>query len=146
MVWYIFKTMPRAIDLELLQLLEDKLGKETARKVAQAIELGLEILEKRAEELAIQKKLELKDELTKELASKADIQVLKAEIQAVRAETQAMEQRLEAKIEKVRSELKEEILRLDRKFTILFLILFFTLILVNQNSLEFLLKVLGVIK
>jgi len=131
--------MARAIDLELLQLLEDKLGKEEARKVAQAIELGLEILEKRAEELAIQKKLELRDELTKELASKADIQVLKAEIQAVRAEMQAMEARLEAKIEK-------EILKLDRKFTIMFIILFFTLILVNQNALEFLLKVLGLIK
>jgi hypothetical protein len=110
---YIFKTMPRVIDLELLQLLEEKLGKETARKVAQAIELGLEVLEKRAEELALQKKLKLKDELTKELASKADLQILRAEIQA-----------MEAKIEK-------EILRLDRKFTILFIILFFTLILVN---------------
>jgi len=138
--------MARAIDLELLQLLEDKLGKEEARKVAKAIELGLEILEKRAEELAIQKKLELRDELTKELASKADIQVLKTEIQAVRAEMQAMEQRLEAKIEKVRLELKEEILKLDRKFTIMFIILFFTLILVNQNALEFLLRVLGLIK
>jgi len=131
--------MARAIDLELLQLLEDKLGKDEARKVAQAIEIGLEILEKRAEELAIQKKLELRDELTKELASKADIQVLKAEIQTVRAEMQAMEARLEAKIER-------EILKLDRKFTIMFIILFFTLILVNQNALEFLLKVLGLIK
>jgi hypothetical protein len=111
-----------------LQLLEDKLGKEEARKVAQAIEIGLEVLEMRAEELALHKKLELKDELTKELASKADLQILRAEIQA-----------MEAKIEK-------EILRLDRKFTILFIILFFTLILVNQNSLEFLLKALGVIK
>jgi len=124
--------MARAINLELLQLLEDKLGKEETRKVAQAIELGLEILEKRAEELALQKKLELKDELTKELASKADLQVL-------RAEMQAMEARLEAKIER-------EILRLDRKFTILSIILFFTVILVNQNALEFLLKVLGLIK
>jgi hypothetical protein len=104
------------------------LGKETAKKVAQAIELGLEVMEKRAEELALQKKLKLKDELTKELASKADLQILRAEIQA-----------MEAKIEK-------EILRFDRKFTILFIILFFTLILVNQNALEFLLKVLGVIK
>jgi hypothetical protein len=138
--------MARAIDLELLQLLEDKLGKDEARKVAKAIELGLEVMEKRAEELAIQKKLELKDELTKELASKSDIQVLKAEIQAVRAEMQAMEQRLEAKIEKVRLELKEEILKLDRKFTILFIILLFAVILVNQNALEFLLKVLGLIK
>jgi len=146
--------MARAIDLELLQLLEDKLGKETARKVAQAIELGLEVMEKRAEELAIQKKLELRDELTKELASKADLLALKAEMQA-------MEQRLEAKIELVRKELsgeinkvktelsakiENEILRLDRKFTILFIILFFTLILVNQNALEFLLKVLGLIR
>jgi hypothetical protein len=59
---------------------------------------------------------------------------------------QAMEQRLEAKIEKVRLELKEEIFKLDRKFTMLFIILLFTLILVNQNALEFLLKVLGLIK
>jgi molecular chaperone GrpE (heat shock protein) len=80
-----------------------------ARKVAQAIEIGLEVMEKRAEELAIQKKLELKDELTKELASKADIQFLKTEIQTVRAEMQAMEQRLEAKIELVRKELGGEI-------------------------------------
>jgi len=34
-----------------------------------------------------------------------------------------------------------KILRLDRKFTILFIILFFALIFVNQNALEFLLKV-----
>ena len=143
-------TMARAIDLELLQLLEDKLGKEEARKVAKAIEIGLEVLEKRAEELALQKKLELRDELTKELASKADIQVLKAEIQAVRAEMQAIEQRLEAKIDKVRTELsakiENEILRLDRKFTILLIILLFTVILVNQNAIEFLLKILGLIK
>jgi hypothetical protein len=49
--------MARAIDLELLQLLEDKLGKEEAKKVAQAIEIGLEVMEKRAEELALQKSL-----------------------------------------------------------------------------------------
>ena len=65
----------------------------------------MRLWKKRAEELALQKKLELRDELTKELASKADIQVLKTEIQAVRAEVQALEARLEAKIEK-------EILRL----------------------------------
>ncbi|MFZ8784827.1 hypothetical protein [Thermocrinis sp.] len=150
--------MARAIDLELLQLLEDKLGKEEARKVAKAIELGLEILEKRAEELAIQKKLELKDELTKELASKADIQVLKTEIQAVRTEMQAMEQRLEAKIELFRKELdgkiEREILKLEHKLEhkfniIMFFIIISTLIIlfsINKDALEFLLKVLGLIK
>ena len=143
--------MARAIDLELLQLLEDKLGKETARKVAQAIELGLEVMEKRAEELAIQKKLELRDELTKELASKADIQTL-------RAEMQAMEERLSAKIELVRRELdgkvEREILKLEHKLEhkfniIMFFIIISTLIIlfnINKDALEFLLKVLGLIK
>ena len=150
--------MARAIDLELLQLLEDKLGKDEARKVAKAIELGLEFMEKRAEELALQKKLELKDELTKELASKADIQVLKAEIQAVRSEMQAMEQRLEAKIELVRKDLdgkiEREILKLEHKLEhkfniIMFFIIISTLIIlfnINKDALEFLLKVLGLIK
>jgi hypothetical protein len=40
MMRYIFKTMPKAIDLELLHPPQDKVGKEKARKVAQAIELG----------------------------------------------------------------------------------------------------------
>jgi hypothetical protein len=143
--------MPKAIDLELLQLLEDKLGKETARKVAQAIEIGLEVMEKRAEELAIQKKLELRDELTKELASKADLQTL-------RAEMQAMEERLSAKIELVRRELdgkiEREILKLEHKLEhkfniIMFFIIISTLIIlfnINKDALEFLLKVLGLIK
>jgi tyrosyl-tRNA synthetase len=143
--------MARAIDLELLQLLEDKLGKEEARKVAQAIEIGLEVLEKRAEELAIQKKLELRDELTKELASKADLQTL-------RAEMQAMEERLSAKIELVRGELdrkiEREILKLEHKLEhkfniIMFFIIISTLIIlfnINKDALEFLLKVLGLIK
>jgi hypothetical protein len=143
--------MARAIDLELLQLLEDKLGKEEARKVAQAIEIGLEVMEKRAEELAIQKKLELRDELTKELASKADLQTL-------RAEMQAMEERLSAKIELVRRELdgkiEREILKLEHKLEhkfniIMFFIIISTLIIlfnINKDALEFLLKVLGLIK
>jgi hypothetical protein len=48
---------------------------------------------------------------------------------------------LEAKVEKVGLELREKVLRLDRKFTILLIILFFALIFVSQNALKFLLKV-----
>jgi len=68
--------MAHTINIELLQLLEDKLGKEEGRKVAEAIEIGLEVIEKKAEAVALQKKLELRDELTKELATKADLLVL----------------------------------------------------------------------
>jgi predicted nucleic acid-binding Zn-ribbon protein len=131
--------MAQTLNIELLQLLEDKLGKEEGRKVAEAIEIGLGLIEKKAEAVALQKKLELRDELTKELASKADLL--------------AVEARLEGKIEVVRQEMqtiRQEMqtikTELDRKFTIMFIILFFTVIFLNQNALEFIFRVLGVIK
>jgi hypothetical protein len=120
--------MAHAISIDIFQLLEEKLGKEEGRKVAQAIEIGLEVIEKKAESVALQKKLELRDELTKELANKADIA------------------RLEGKIVWLEEKMGKDILRLDRKFTIMFIILFFTVIFLNQNALEFMFKVLGLIK
>jgi hypothetical protein len=80
---------------------------------------------------AMEQRLEAKIELVRK--------ELSGEIDKVRAE-------LDGKIDKVRAELREEILRLDRKFTIMFIILLFTLILFNQSALEFLLKVLGLIR
>ena len=79
---------------------------------------ALECLIEKVKEIALQKKLELKEELTKELATKAGLQVLKAE--------------LEARIEKEASKLREEILKLDRKSTIMFLILLFAIILLTR--------------
>jgi ABC-type phosphate transport system auxiliary subunit len=124
--------MAQTINIELLQLLEDKLGKEEGRKVAEAIEIGLEVIEKKAEAVALQKKLEHRDELTKELASKADLL--------------AVEAKLEGKIDTVRQEMQTIKTELDRKFTIMFIILFFTVIFLNQNALEFIFRVLGLIK
>jgi hypothetical protein len=71
--------------------------------------------------LAHQKKLELKDELTKELATKADLIIVKTE--------------LEAKIEK-------EVLKLDKKFTIMFLILAFLIVFINKDAVELIIKLL----
>ncbi len=96
--------------------------------MVKAIEAALETIEKRAEAVALEKKLEIKDELTKELATKADIAELKGDIRAV-----------EQRVETVKVEL-------DRKFTILFIILFFTIVVLNQNALEFLARVLGLIR
>lgn len=39
-------------------------------------------MKEKVKEIALQKKLELKEELTKELATKAGLQVLKAELEA----------------------------------------------------------------
>ncbi len=131
--------MAQTITIELLQLLEDKLGKEEGRKVAEAINIGLDVIEKKADAVALQKKLELKDELSRELASKADIARLEGKIETDIA-------RLEGKIVWLEEKMGKEILKLDRKFTIMFVILFFTIIFLNQNALQFIFKVLGLIR
>ena len=50
--------MSISIPIDVYDLLENKLGKEDARKVASAIEVSLETIEKKAETAALQKKLE----------------------------------------------------------------------------------------
>ncbi|MBI3599596.1 MAG: hypothetical protein HY097_03010 [Nitrospinae bacterium] len=98
--------MAISIPIDVYDLLEDKLGKEEARKVASAIEVSLETIEKRAETVALQKKLELKDELTKELATKADLLVLReeffGEIKSLKAE---LEKKIEVEIANVKAEI-----------------------------------------
>jgi len=179
--------MGSVIDIELLQLLEDRLGKEDGRKVAEAIEKSFEEMKKKAEGLAIQKKLELKDELTKELASKADIVYLDGKIESVRAslegkigteiarlegkmqseisrlegkmqseisrlegkmqsEITRLEGKIETEISRLEGKIEKEILRLDRKFTILLTGIFFTIVFLNQNTIEFILKLINFFK
>ena len=47
--------------------------REEAKEVVRVIEASFDAIEKKAVAVALQKKLEIKDELTKELATKADI-------------------------------------------------------------------------
>jgi hypothetical protein len=124
--------MAYVIDYELLEKLEQKVGKEEAKKIAQTIELIYNELDKKSESLAQQKKLELKDELTKELATKADLEILKTELEA---KIEISHKELEAKIEK-------EILKIDRKFTIMFIILAFLVIFINKDAIELIIKLL----
>jgi hypothetical protein len=113
---------------ETYERLEKKFGKQEAREISEALDAvkqdaqkAIENVQQKADFLITQKKFELKDELTKELATKADIVRLEGEIQKSKLE-------------------------LDRKFTIMFSILFFTTIFINQNALEFIAKLLGIIK
>jgi ABC-type Fe3+/spermidine/putrescine transport system ATPase subunit len=124
--------MAYVIDYELLEKLEQKVGKEEAKKIAQTIELIYNELDKKSESLAQQKKLELKDELTKELATKADIDIVYQKLELLKTE-------LEAKIEK-------EVLKLDRKFTIMFIVLAFLIIFINKDAIELIIKLLSFAK
>jgi len=88
----------------------------------------MSFLDKKSENLAQQKKLELKDELTKELATKADLILVKTE--------------LEAKIDKEVLKLQNDIQKIDKKFTIMFIILAFLIIFINKDAVELIIKLL----
>jgi hypothetical protein len=131
--------MAYVIDYELLEKLEQKVGKEEAKKIAQTIEIIYNELDKKSESLVQQKKLELKDELTKELATKADIDMVYQKLELLKTELEAKieisHKELEAKIEK-------EILKIDRKFTIMLIILAFLVIFINKDAIDLIIKLL----
>jgi hypothetical protein len=175
--------MPNIIKIETLQFFEDRLGKEEGRKVAEVLERAYEEMEKKAESLAIQKKLELKDELTKELATKEDIArlegMIKSEISRlegliksetaksegmIKSETSRLEGMIKSEISRLEGMIKSEISRLEgmiksetlklenkltqleKKFTLMIFALFFVVIFLNQNTIEFILKIINLVR
>jgi hypothetical protein len=175
--------MPNIIKIETLQFFEDRLGKEEGRKVAEVLERAYEEMEKKAESLAIQKKLELKDELTKELATKEDIArlegmiksetsrlegMMKSEISRlegmikseifrlegmIKSETAKSEGMIKSEISRLEGLIKSETLKLENKltqlekrFTLMIFALFFVVIFLNQNTIEFILKIINLVR
>ena len=142
--------MLQPINIELYQFLEERLGKEEARKVAEVIERGFEAIENKAEEVALQKKLEIKDELTKELATKADIVRLegkvKADIARLEGEIQTLKADFEGKISSLKADLEGKISVLRMEFRVYFVILLAVIILSSPRAVDLIGKILGVIK
>ena len=120
------------LPLEIYDLLERRVGRDDAMALAKSIELSLSHMEERSKEMAAQRKLEakaeLRTELRDELATKEDLAKLQG---AVKEDLAKIDARFE---------------RMDKKFTNLFTIIMFTIIFLNQNALEFLVRVIGLIK
>jgi hypothetical protein len=118
------------LPIEIYDVLERKLGRDDAMAVAKSIQDSLSHIEERSREIVVKRKMEakeeLKTELRDELATKADIAELigKSDSYATRA----------------------DLAKMDKKFTVLWLITIFTVIFLNQNALEFLARLLGLIK
>ena len=71
------------------------------------------------------------------------------EIKEIRQEINDLRKEMYQEFKQVREEIHRLDLRissLDKKFTILFPIVIFLIVFLNQNTLEFLLKLLGIIK
>lgn len=113
--------LPHTIREELFK----ELAKEKATQLADLIEKSIDVVFSSAKDIAIQKKLEIKDELSTELASKADLTLVKTELQA--------------EIKLVKSELKSEI-------RLYFVILLAVMIILNKDSLTLIAQIIGLIK
>ncbi len=95
--------MAYTIPLEFYQHIEEKFGKELATQVAKTLESSVQVVESQAKEFAVQKKIELKEELTKELVTKAELGEFKAE---VRGEFKALREEMKAKDVRLQGEMK----------------------------------------
>ncbi len=134
---------------EVYKVIEEEVGKEKAEKIGKAIEEALNAIEKKALEQKPILKAEIKEELTKELATKADIAEVRAEIEKVRADIGTEVEKVKAEVEKVRAEVKV----LEAKFTAelrlikLWLIILTVLVAVfNRDALGLILEIIRLLK
>ena len=91
------------IPIEIYEILEKKIGKEDAKKVLEILEDSLNLIEEKAKEEKEIAKIQIRQELTNELITKAEFY---SEIKM-----------LENKIESVKSDLSSEIKRLEDKIS-----------------------------
>ncbi|MDX2188571.1 MAG: hypothetical protein SFY32_01795 [Bacteroidota bacterium] len=80
--------MTTAIPSEIYAVFFKVYGAEQAETISKAFTQTIENIEKKAEIVAKEKKIELKDELSKELATKADLALVKTELKAEDEKTQ----------------------------------------------------------
>ncbi len=117
--------MGYAIPIEIYDRLEEKLGREAAAAITEALQVSIkEAIKEGRSEL----KAEVSEDLKKELATKYDIELLRKEIDIVRKE-----------IDIVRIEVKKDL-------KIWAIILIAVMVILNQNSLEFIARLFGLVK
>jgi hypothetical protein len=102
------------VTFEVYKMLEKKLGEAEATEIVKAIDAA-------ASDIALQKKLEVRDELVKELTSKADLA--------------ATEARLEQKVERV-----------ENKMKLYFVITIAIILLTNSKAMDLIGKLFGLVR
>ncbi len=106
--------MTTALPVEIYEILEDKLGREQAHELVKAMEYA-------AGDIARQKKAELREDLIKELASKADLMVVKSELQG-------------------------DIKALRWEFKLYFAVTIAVILITNPRALDMLARIVGIVK
>ena len=145
--------MSTTLPIEIYDMLEAKVGKEEAREVGKILTASFDAIEKKAEAVALQMKAQIKEELTKELATKADIAEIMGEFKRVDGEFKRVggelkELRAETRGEfnAIRAEMKGNNMALRLEQRIIFIILASIILLTNPKALELIAKLFGLAK
>lgn len=109
------------LPFEIHQQLREELSEDKANKIASLLQNSINGVLEAAKDIAVQRKLEIKDEFGKELASKSDLKAESAEI--------------ELEVGKIKTESR-----------VYFIVLICLLILLNRDSLQLIGQILGLIK
>jgi sporulation protein YlmC with PRC-barrel domain len=164
--------MPATLPIEIYDLMEKTVGKENARELGKVVQSSLDAIETHADSVIVQKKAELKEELSKELVNKEDLAkfegvhkadiarlegMIKSEVARLEGLIKSEVARLDGKIDKLESYMKGEFsllraemkgdnkaMRLEHK--IYFLVLLFVMLLSNPKALDLIAKIFGIAK
>jgi len=121
--------MGYTIPVKIYEKLEEKPGKETASVLVEFLERSIDETFKDSKESL---KIIITEELKKELATKYDLKLVETE--------------LRKEIDLLRQEMHKEIALVRKDMKIITVILLAAIIFLNQNSLEFLARLLGLLK
>ena len=136
--------------LRAYKALEPRLGAESADALVSAIDDAFTELSSRHNGTLLLKKSKIREELRiemkDELATKADMAKLQADMASLRGEIQADLAKLQGYVDARFEQVNTRFERLDKKFTLMFGVLVFLIIFLNQNALEFILKIVGILK
>lgn len=116
---------------EVYELLEEEVGKEKAQKIAKILEEALDNIEQKAKDQKPILKSELKDELTKELVTKYELEGLRTEMNA---RFDSLNKEMDLRFDHLREEMRFYII-----------ILGLLIIFLNHNSLELMMKIIQTI-
>ncbi|WP_299227710.1 hypothetical protein [Sulfurihydrogenibium sp.] len=135
--------MAYGIPLEIYQMLEKVLGKEDAQKAVEILQKSInESLESSEEKL----KISISEELKKELASKYDVELLRQEMKTLEVEFKKEIDVVRREIDIVRKEIEITRVEFKKDLRIAVIILIAIIVILNQNSLELLAKLIGIVK
>jgi len=140
------------IPIDLYNKIEQSVGKEKAIEVAKLVEDTINYIDERVLEETKKRKIELREDLRKELATKEDILLVRQELETVRQELNgkidSVREELNGKIETVRQEMEAIRQELKGEMKVLKMWIFFLgalILALNQNSLVFIAKLIGYI-